>query len=223
MKFSTDLEHEWHSALSQFLATDKATTLETFVTHQYTTTKIFPNSVDIFNAFKETPFSKVRVVILGQDPYHDDNQAHGLCFSVQEGVKLPPSLKNIFKEIEKDLGIQKDFNHGNLKMWAQQGVFLLNTVLSVQAHIPRSHTDIGWEEFTDEVIKVISNKHKHVVFILWGSFAQSKKILINKEKHLILEAPHPSPLSAYRGFFGCKHFSQCNSFLKAHGIREILW
>jgi len=223
MKFSTDLTREWRDILSQFLATDKAASLERFVNNEIVATKVFPESKDMFKAFTESNFSYLRVVILGQDPYHDDNQAHGLCFSVKDGTKLPPSLKNIYKEIESDLGTKKDFDNGNLVTWANQGVFLLNTVLSVQAHIPGSHSGIGWEDFTDEVIKVISEKREHVVFMLWGNFALSKKSLIDTKKHLILEASHPSPLSAYRGFFGCKHFSACNRYLQKHRLEEIRW
>ncbi len=183
---------------------------------------IYPPGSMIFNAFNHTPFDKVKVVILGQDPYHGPGQAHGLCFSVQNGVAPPPSLVNIFKELQSDIGIPIP-NHGNLTHWAEQGVFLLNASLTVRAGEPMSHAKIGWAPFTDSVIKTISDKKEHVVFLLWGKFAQEKSVLINQANHLILRAAHPSPLSAHAGFMGCKHFSKTNEYLVRHGIDPIDW
>ncbi len=217
------IEPEWQEALSAVFASEQFVKLADFVRTEYLTKKVFPLPADIFRAFWLTPFSQVKVVILGQDPYHGVGQAHGLCFSVPSGVALPPSLQNIYKEIESDLGVKKDFTVGNLESWAQQGVFLLNAILTVVAHTPTSHRDKGWEAFTDAVIKTISDKRDHVVFMLWGNYARSKKSLIDSQKHLILEAPHPSPFSAYSGFFGCQHFSQCNKYLRSHGQKEINW
>ncbi len=183
---------------------------------------IYPPGSVIFNAFNLTPFDKVKVVILGQDPYHGPKQAHGLCFSVQPGVPPPPSLINIFKELQDDIGVQIP-NHGNLTHWAQQGVFLLNASLTVRAGEPMSHSKIGWAQFTDSVIKKISDLKEHVVFMLWGKFAQDKRILIDESKHLILRSVHPSPLSAYGGFFGSKHFSKANAWLISKGIDPVDW
>lgn len=217
------LEDSWKQELAPFFKTDVFKHLTAYICSEYAAKTVFPKSKDLFKAFELTPFDHVTVVILGQDPYHDENQAHGLCFSVQDGVALPPSLKNIYKEIESDIGIQKDFTDGNLESWAKQGVFLLNAILSVIAHMPASHKGKGWEEFTDTVITTISSKKDHVVFILWGKYAKSKKSLIDTSKHLVLEAPHPSPFSVRTGFFGCKHFSQCNQYLKKHGKKSINW
>ncbi len=183
---------------------------------------IYPPGSLLFNAFNTTPFDKVKVVILGQDPYHGPGQAHGLCFSVQNGVTPPPSLVNIFKELQNDVGVPIP-NHGNLTHWAEQGVFLLNASLTVRAGEPMSHSKIGWAQFTDEVIKKISIKKEHVVFILWGKFAQEKKLLIDEKKHCILKSAHPSPLSAHAGFFGCNHFSKTNEYLMSKGIDPIDW
>ena len=183
---------------------------------------IYPPGSLIFNAFNTTPFDKVKVVILGQDPYHGHGQAHGLCFSVQNAVPPPPSLVNIFKELQEDIGVPVS-DHGNLTHWAEQGVFLLNASLTVRAGEPMSHSKIGWAQFTDEVIKKISAEKKHVVFILWGKFAQEKKLLIDETKHCILRSAHPSPLSAHAGFFGCKHFSKANEYLMSEGIDPIDW
>lgn len=183
---------------------------------------IYPPGGLIFNAFDTTPVDKVKVVILGQDPYHGPHQAHGLCFSVQHGVAQPPSLVNIFKELHDDIGM-KIPNHGNLTKWAEQGVFLLNASLTVRASEPMSHSKIGWAQFTDTVIKKISDEKEHVVFMLWGKFAQEKRVLIDESKHLILRAAHPSPLSASAGFFGCRHFSKANEYLASHGIDPIDW
>ena len=217
------IESEWKAVLDDYFESDNFKKLMDFVRGEYKNKKVFPKPQDVFRAFELTPFLQVRVVILGQDPYHDDNQAHGLCFSVPEGEKLPPSLKNVYKEIESDLGVKKDFSIGNLEHWAKQGVFLLNAILTVVAHTPASHREKGWEEFTDTVIKTISDKHEHVVFMLWGNYARSKRNLIDDSKHLILEAPHPSPFSAYSGFFGSKHFSKANKYLKEHKKGEIAW
>ncbi len=183
---------------------------------------IYPPGSLIFNAFNTTPIDKIKVVIIGQDPYHGPKQAHGLCFSVQNGIPPPPSLINIFKELNEDIGIRIP-NHGNLTHWAKQGVFLLNASLTVRAGEPMSHSKIGWAVFTDTVIQKISTIQKHVVFLLWGKFAQEKKVLIDESKHLILKAAHPSPLSAHAGFFGCRHFSKANAYLVSKGIDPIDW
>ena len=183
---------------------------------------IFPPGSQIFNAYNLTPFEQVKVVILGQDPYHGPGQAHGLCFSVPTGVKPPPSLVNIFKEQEKDLGIPRPA-HGNLETWARQGVFLLNAMLTVESGKPGSHQQIGWQYFTDATIKALSENKEHLVFLLWGAFAQKKAELIDAGKHLILQAAHPSPFSADRGFFGCRHFSKANTYLQEHGMQKIDW
>ena len=192
------------------------------VRQAYETEQVFPASTDIFNAFNLTPLSKVKVVILGQDPYHGDGQAHGLCFSVKPDVAIPPSLVNIYQELRDDLGCTIPDN-GYLVKWADQGVLLLNTVLTVRAHEAFSHRGIGWETFTDAAIRILNEQDRPIVFILWGKPAQSKKAMLNNKKHLILEAPHPSPLSAYRGFFGSKPFSKTNEFLVANGLEPIDW
>ena len=184
--------------------------------------KIFPPGSQIFNAFNTTPIDKVKVVILGQDPYHGQRQAHGLCFSVANGIPPPPSLINIFKELHSDIGVPIP-NHGNLTHWAEQGVFLLNASLTVRNGEPMSHSKIGWAEFTDSVIKIISEKKRNVVFLLWGKIAQEKRVLIDENKHLILKAAHPSPLSAHAGFFGCRHFSKTNEWLMSKGIDPVDW
>jgi len=183
---------------------------------------IYPPGAFIFNAFNTTPIDHVKVVILGQDPYHGAGQAHGLCFSVQTGVPPPPSLINIFKELNEDLGVAIP-PHGNLSVWATQGVFLLNASLTVRAGEPMSHSKIGWAQFTDNVIKKISTEKTNVVFLLWGKFAQEKKVLIDESKHCILKAAHPSPLSAHAGFFGCRHFSKTNEYLVSKGIDPVNW
>lgn len=183
---------------------------------------VFPPGEEMFSAFSFTPFEQVRVVILGQDPYHGPGQAHGLCFSVRKGVRPPPSLRNIFKELHHDLDVPKP-GHGELTAWAEQGVLLLNTVLSVRAHSANSHRGQGWERFTDRVIELLSTEREGLVFVLWGSAAGRKAELIDQSRHLILRSPHPSPLSAYRGFFGCRHFSQINAHLKRQGGPPIDW
>lgn len=192
------------------------------VNQEYRTRKIFPPAEDIFNAFHLTPFHQVKVVILGQDPYHNYGQAHGLCFSVRKGVEIPPSLVNIYQELHDDLGCTIP-DHGCLTKWAEQGVLMLNTVLTVRAHQAHSHRDIGWEEFTDAVIRALNKEDRPIVFILWGAPAQRKASMLDNPNHLILKSPHPSPLSAFRGFFGSRPFSKTNAFLKEHGEMEIDW
>lgn len=213
----------WDEILSDVFEDEKYLKIRAFLKEEYFTKTIYPPMNDIFNCFRFTPYQDVKCVILGQDPYHNEGQAHGLCFSVQEGVEPPPSLKNIYKEIYSDLNIKQPSNYGCLTKWAKNGVLLLNTVLTVRAGNANSHKDCGWQWFTDTVIKRLSEREKPMVFILWGANARSKKSLIDTEKHLILECAHPSPLSAYNGFFGCKHFSRCNNFLKNKGIEEIDW
>jgi uracil-DNA glycosylase len=185
-------------------------------------TTIYPPNKKIFSAFKLTPFSEVKVVIVGQDPYHGPNQANGLSFSVSPGIPQPPSLQNIFKELKADLDIPSP-DHGDLSHWAKQGALLLNSSLSVEENKPGSHAGIGWSRFTDQVLQSVNDHKKHVVFMLWGSFAQKKCAFLDQNKHLVLTAAHPSPLSAYRGFFGCKHFSKCNQFLEIHNLKQIDW
>lgn len=211
----------WSNFLKEQSEQEYFKNLKSIITRQRETQTIYPESSKVFNAFKITPLDDVKVLILGQDPYHGDGQANGLCFSVSNDVKTPPSLVNIYKEIKSDIGI--DCTHGNLENWAKQGVLLLNSILTVRANEPASHKSIGWEIFTDNVIQEISDKKENIVFILWGKFAQSKKYLINKNKHHILEAAHPSPFSAHNGFFGCKHFSKTNEILKSLGKDLIDW
>lgn len=194
----------------------------TFLDREYENKQIYPPRGKIFNALKTTPFGDIKVVILGQDPYHGYGQAHGLCFSVNKGVALPPSLKNIYKEMEEDLGIVQP-KHGYLQSWAAQGVLMLNTVLTVEEGKPNSHAKLGWQTFTDEIIKLVNTQEKPIVFLLWGRNAINKAKFINQNKHLVLTSVHPSPLSAYGGFFGCKHFSKCNEFLTKNGIKPIEW
>lgn len=184
---------------------------------------IYPPAHDVFNAFRYTEFNRVKVVIIGQDPYHNENQAHGLAFSVQMGVEIPPSLKNIYKELASDIDGFQIPTHGCLKKWADEGVLLLNTVLTVKAHLAHSHKDIGWETFTDKVIEVLNQHRENLVFLLWGNPAQKKGSRIDTARHLVLKAAHPSPLSAHRGFFGCRHFSQTNQYLRQKGISPIDW
>ena len=217
------LNGEWYEALKGEFSKPYYRKLFETVNEEYRTKLIFPPAQDIFNAFHLTPLKDVKVVILGQDPYHNNGQAHGLSFSVQKGVDIPPSLVNIYKELHDDLGCTIP-NHGCLTKWAEQGVLMLNTVLTVRAHQANSHRGIGWEEFTDAAIRILDQQDRPMVFLLWGRPAQMKKSMLHRNpKHLILEAPHPSPLSAYRGFFGCKHFSQTNEFLKANGLEPIDW
>lgn len=193
-----------------------------FVAEERRRHTVFPPEADVFRAFELTPFDRTRVVILGQDPYHDDGQAHGLCFSVRAGVKPPPSLRNLFKELASDLGTEPP-SSGLLEGWAEQGVLLLNTVLTVRAHAANSHRNEGWEEFTDDVIRALSSHPSHIVFLLWGAPAQKKKALIDSTRHTLLQAPHPSPLSAHRGFFGSRPFSKTNDALERHGQPRIDW
>ena len=216
------IEPSWKALLVDEFKKPYFEKLTQFVKEEYTSKQIFPPPKLLFNAFDLCPFDQVKVVILGQDPYHGPGQAQGLCFSVDEAVKTPPSLVNIYKEIQSDLGLTPP-GHGNLESWAKQGVFLLNATLTVRAHQAGSHQGRGWEVFTDEVIRLIAEKAEHVVFLLWGAYAQKKAWMIDEKKHLILKAPHPSPLSAHRGFFGCKHFSQANAYLKQHEKEEIKW
>lgn len=216
------IQNDWLEPLKPEFKKPYYEKLYATVKEEYNTRLIFPPADDIFNAFEFTPLSEVKVVILGQDPYHGEGQAHGLCFSVKPDVDIPPSLVNIYKELQSDLGCYIP-NHGYLEKWARQGVLLLNTVLTVRAHQANSHRGIGWEEFTDAAIRVLNEQDRPIVFLLWGKPAQSKKSMLHNPKHLILTAPHPSPLSAHRGFFGCKHFSQTNEFLKAQGLKEIDW
>ncbi len=219
IKFPSD----WNEMLHEEFEKSYMHSLMSFLREEKNNGKtIYPNFNEIFNAFKTTTLSNVKVVLLGQDPYHGEGQAHGLSFSVKSNVKTPPSLQNIFKELQRDLGCVPP-NHGNLQKWANQGVLLLNTVLSVNANEPASHQGKGWEIFTDTVIRKLQEKKENVVFLLWGKFAQSKIPLIQHSKHLILQAPHPSPFSAHTGFFGCKHFSKCNAYLKENNLQEIDW
>jgi len=212
----------WHSVLSTETSKEYFQDLMSFLDVEYESEIIFPQREDLFNAFNAFEFQDTKVVILGQDPYHDVGQAHGLAFSVVGGVKLPPSLKNIFKELEDDVGCELS-SDGNLSYWASQGVLLINTVLSVRAHEAHSHQNKGWERFSDVVINTVSEQCNNVVFILWGKPAQSKVKLIDEEKHLVLKAPHPSPLSSYRGFFGSKPFSKTNDYLQLVGKQPIQW
>lgn len=216
------IEESWKALLQPEFDKPYFAELINFVKSEYARTTVYPEGKNIFNAFNLCPFNNVKVVLLGQDPYHEPMQAHGLCFSVQDGVAFPPSLKNIFKEISDDLG-KAEPQSGNLERWAKQGVFLLNSVLTVRAHEAASHQNKGWETFTDSVIQAISDHCDGVVFMLWGGFARSKAKLIDRSKHLILETAHPSPLSVYRGFWGCKHFSKANEWLKSKGKTEIEW
>ena len=216
------IEPSWKSALKEVFQQDSFLNLVSFVKDEYSKEKIYPEGKDIFNAFWHCPLEKVKVVILGQDPYHGPGQAHGLSFSVKPGIPFPPSLLNIFKELKSDLGLELPPN-GDLTRWADQGVFLLNATLTVRAHQAGSHQKKGWEEFTDGVIKTINDNRSNVVFLLWGAYAQKKSELIDSSKHFILKAPHPSPLSAHRGFLGCKHFSKANEFLISKGQKPIEW
>ena len=215
------IDKSWKEQLSDEFEKDYFTQLTNFVRNEYQTKTVFPPPKLIFNAFDHTPFDKVKVVILGQDPYHNIGQAHGLSFSVNDGVSAPPSLVNIFKEIKDDLGIAVP-SSGNLTRWADQGVFLLNAMLTVEAHRAGSHQKKGWEEFTDAAISKLAENREHIVFMLWGAYAQKKAAFINPEKHLILKAIHPSPLGR-GGFFGCKHFSKANEYLISNGIEPINW
>lgn len=216
------IEESWKKQLQNEFEKDYFVNLTNFIKNEYQTKQIFPPAKLIFNAFEHTPFDKVKVVILGQDPYHNDGQAHGLSFSVNDGIQFPPSLINIFKEINTDLGIPIP-KSGNLTRWADQGVLLLNATLTVQAHQAGSHQNKGWENFTDAAIKKLADERENIVFLLWGSYAQKKAAFIDSNKHLILKSVHPSPLSAHRGFFGNKQFSQINDYLISKGLTPIQW
>ena len=217
------LHKSWNKHLKSEFDKDYMCNLDAFLDQEIKSgTVIFPKTENFFTAFNLTPFTEVKVVILGQDPYHGENQAHGLSFSVPAGMKLPPSLRNIFKEIKSDLAINLS-DTGDLSRWAKQGVLLLNSVLTVEASRAGSHRNKGWEKFTDTVIRNLNDKKESVVFVLWGSYAHSKENLIDKSKHLVLKSVHPSPLSAYRGFFGCKHFSKINEYLESKGKTAINW
>ncbi len=222
MSVNPIIEESWKSALAEQFAAPYFEQLKQFLVAEKQQYAVYPPGPLIFNAFNLTPFDKVKVVIIGQDPYHEPGQAHGLCFSVQPGTKFPPSLVNIFQELQNDVGIPAPQN-GNLENWARQGVLLLNATLTVRAHQAGSHQRRGWEIFTDAAISQLSQKRSGLVFLLWGSYAQAKIQLIDTSKHFILTAPHPSPLSAYRGFFGCKHFSKTNEILIQNGQTPIDW
>lgn len=217
------LTNDWSLALKDEFNKPYYRDLYRFVKEEYSTKVVYPPADDIFNALHLTPLKDVKVLILGQDPYHNEHQAHGLSFSVLPDQKdIPPSLQNIYKELQEDLGCYIP-NNGYLKKWADQGVLMLNTVLTVRAHEPNSHQGRGWENFTDAIIQAVNQKDEPVVYMLWGRPAQSKIPMLTNPKHLILKAPHPSPLSAYRGFFGCRHFSKCNEFLSQNGLKPIDW
>ncbi len=220
--FMSMITNDWLEPLSSEFRKEYYSQLYNFVKGEYSKTVVYPPAEDIFNAFHFTPLKDVKVLLLGQDPYHNEHQAHGLSFSVQPGQDIPPSLVNIYKELHDDLGCYIP-NNGYLKKWADQGVLLLNTVLTVRAHQANSHQGHGWEQFTDAVIQAVNAQDRPIVYMLWGAPARRKKAMLTNPKHLILEAPHPSPLSAYRGFFGCKHFSKANEFLKASGVEPIDW
>lgn len=217
-----NIGNDWDKVLEGEFEKDYYLKLREFLKKEYSSRVIYPSMYDIFNALKTTPYNDVKIVLLGQDPYHGPNQAHGMCFSVQKGVQPPPSLVNIFKELNDDLGCMPP-GHGCLTEWAQQGVLLLNTALTVRAGQANSHRGKGWETFTDQVIRHLNEREKPMVFILWGANAKAKTELITNPAHLILTAAHPSPLSAYKGFFGCRHFSKANAFLEENGIQPVNW
>lgn len=216
------IEESWKTRLQEEFDKPYFANLTQFVRNEYASGVVYPPGNEMFAAFDACPFDQVRVVILGQDPYHEPGQAHGLCFSVNDGVQFPPSLVNIFKEIESDMGKPMP-RSGNLMRWAQQGVLLLNATLTVRAHQAGSHQNKGWETFTDAVIRRLALEREHIVFILWGSYAQRKGAFIDRNRHCVLQSPHPSPLSAYRGFLGNKHFSSANNYLVQHGYKPIEW
>ena len=213
---------DWNTRLAPLFADERYQKIRQFLIEEYRNHVVYPDMYDLYNCFRFTPFEKLRVVLLGQDPYHNVGQAHGLCFSVKDGVPNPPSLENIFKELQADIGCPKPKN-GDLTKWANEGVLLMNTSLTVREHQANSHSKCGWAWFTDSVIKLISTQKEHVVFILWGGNARSKKPLIDSSKHYIIECVHPSPLSAYNGFFGSKPFSKTNEYLEKHGLPPIDW
>lgn len=213
---------DWKEPLAPLFADERYQKIRRFLKDEYSHYTIYPDMYDIFNCFLFTPYEKVKVVLLGQDPYHNVGQAHGLCFSVQDGIEPPPSLINMFKELKSDLGFDPP-RSGNLTKWAREGVLLMNTALTVRAHQANSHANCGWSWFTDSVISLLSEQKENLVFILWGGNARKKTSLIDRRKHLILECAHPSPLSAYNGFFGCRHFSKTNDYLIAHGKSPVNW
>ena len=216
------LEQSWKQHLEAEFSAPYMQQLKAFLLQEKAAGKIiYPKGGNIFEAFNSTPFDQVKVVILGQDPYHGPNQAHGLCFSVQKGVKLPPSLKNIYQELSKDIGFVPP-DHGCLESWAQEGVLLLNSVLTVEQNLPGSHQAHGWEQFTDRIVELLSHEKEHLVFLLWGAYAKKKGLIVDRNKHLVLESAHPSPFSVQK-FFGCKHFSASNQYLEQHGLRPINW
>ncbi len=216
------INNDWIEPLKPEFSKEYYKNLFLTIKNEYSKYPVYPKSEDVFNAFHLTPFNKVKVVIIGQDPYHEPGQAHGLSFSVKPGIDIPPSLVNIYKELKDDVGIEIP-NNGYLVKWAEEGVLLLNTILTVRAHQAMSHSKIGWEEFTNAAIEALNKQDRPIVFMLWGKPAQAKEVMLNNKNHLILKAPHPSPLSAYRGFFGCRHFSKANEFLVSHGDTPIDW
>lgn len=216
------IEQGWHDALKDEFGKDYFVSLRDFVHSEYRNKIVYPPARLIFNAFDSCPFDKVKLIIIGQDPYHEEGQAHGLCFSVLPPCPVPPSLLNIYKELQADVG-RAITPSGDLTHWAEQGVLLLNATLTVEAHKAGSHQNRGWEQFTDAAIRALAEKKEHLVFMLWGSYAQKKGDFIDRSRHLVLTAAHPSPLSAYRGFFGCRHFSKANEYLVAHGMEPVKW
>ncbi len=219
---SVRMESSWKRALQSEFALPYWRILSDFVKDEYLHAVVYPPPKLIFNAFDRCPFDRVKVVVLGQDPYHGPGQAQGLCFSVPKGVRVPPSLQNIYKELKSDLCVEVP-QSGDLERWAEQGVLLLNTTLTVRAGEAGSHQGRGWEQFTDAAIRMLSREREHVVFLLWGNYARKKKTLVDEHKHLVLEAAHPSPLSAHTGFFGCRHFSKANEYLQRYGIERVQW
>lgn len=217
------INESWHQVLQPQFDSAYFEILTNYVRNAYQTSVVYPPAGKIFEAFNRTPFDKVKVVILGQDPYHEPGQAHGLCFSVQPGIQVPPSLVNIYKELSQEYQLDYSQRNGDLSHWADQGVLLLNATLTVQAGMAGSHQGKGWETFTDAAIEALSKHREHIVFLLWGSYARQKGRVIDRTKHLVLEAPHPSPLSVYRGFFGCNHFVKTNQYLQQHGLEPIRW
>ena len=213
---------DWNEPLAPLFADERYQKIRDFLKHEYSHCIVYPDMYDIFNCFRFTPYSEVKVVLLGQDPYHNEGQAHGLCFSVKDGVPKPPSLEHMLKELKSDLGFSAPVS-GNLTKWAKEGVLLMNTALTVREHQANSHANCGWSWFTDSVISLLSKQKEHLVFILWGGNARRKASLIDRRKHMILECAHPSPLSAYNGFFGCRHYSKTNEYLKSVGKTPINW
>ncbi|MCI8499804.1 MAG: uracil-DNA glycosylase [Clostridia bacterium] len=214
--------YDWKAPLAPLFADERYQQIRAFLKSEYSSRVIYPDMHDIFNCFRFTPYENVKVVLLGQDPYHNEGQAHGLCFSVPDGIQKPPSLVNMFKELKEDLGCTEP-KSGDLTKWAREGVLLMNTALTVRAHQANSHATCGWSWFTDSVIELLSREKEHLVFLLWGGNARRKAPLIDRRKHLILECAHPSPLSAYNGFFGCRHFSKTNAYLEQQGISPVDW